>query len=741
MIRKRVDNISVDNKISINDIDKSLDIKYENILGTLFKSDGKHYILQTLNINHLYVINNNNININTFLIDYISFAQLYNLTIVDNTNPTLDPYCNILILDYTNRNIKTNFENNHLGTFYELVFYLEKTKLDDITYFSIYRDSDNYIDFTEYLKNNGNNSDLSYYYINDISSYYISERLCHTMSIRLPIYNSIIDIDKTVLFVGIYNDMDYKYLSNHRGNIYLVWTYDEYDMMLDKYKNYMNNINTLNIYKLLTTNTNLFPNLEYFEYLNTKSELIHKDVIRDAIKNIGDMDVNHIYISTNTVSKFIGDQIAQQYKLSSQPEYTKPVLFYGLYSYVDYNILKLYTASIYLVWTSLLFAKKEALLKNFKHLHQNVIHLSIDHETSKILRLEYNINCHYIVINIETSIVPNLDGRSILILDGDNTNLVLDKKYKDFSIYPTNLSDVFIAYFSDVDDKNYLLYQKILKVPIVNSLPILYTTIDKLKGTRDTIILIYCDYDLSITERNTVWFSKFINTLSNESYKLCIFCNTTVSSTNFTRNLDTIINIQSINTTEPYNIYKTYVIAPYNYTNITHSDTLIYYVDDIKEFSDKMGISKKYLRLKLSLDYKYTVTPNKKTENAGLIKLAYVGTLSPENKTLELLTLFNGLVKSKSNLQLVIIYSRIHGDDIFYHKLNNILNSDSLNIECMYNLSHNEVLEVLSGCHYGINWITNDNTNSGLTITWKDIEYTKCGLTILRSYGDILNIV
>jgi len=126
-----------------------------------------------------------------------------------------------------------------------------------------FKEIEKFIDFT-FLPNDDPNDFINFH---KIECYYTSLALNKKLdNYNLKKYNSNEDLNKNVLFYGVYREYDMDQIKNHKGNIFIYW--DDNDANVN-YENRRNNL--IDLSKLAKVNicgTNLVE--KYFQIVNIK---------------------------------------------------------------------------------------------------------------------------------------------------------------------------------------------------------------------------------------------------------------------------------------------------------------------------------------------------------------------------------------------------------------------------------------------------------------------------------------
>ena len=89
------------------------------------------------------------------------------------------------------------------------------------------------------------------------------------------------------------------------------------------------------------------------------------------------------------------------------------------------------------------------------------------------------------------------------------------------------------------------------------------------------------------------------------------------------------------------------------------------------------------------------------------IRLIYCGTLREEENILEIIEEFKKIHQKKPEVILKIIYEKIHGDQNFKNKINQIIKTGVKGITFKYNLSHRDSCYEIATSDIGICWRKN----------------------------------
>lgn len=126
-----------------------------------------------------------------------------------------------------------------------------------------FKEIEKFIDFT-FLPNDDPNDFITFH---KIQCYYTSLALNKNLhNYNLNKYNANEDVNKNVLFYGVYRDHDIDQIKNHKGNIFIYWVDNDANV---NYENRRNNL--INVSKLAKVNicgTNLVE--KYFQIVNIK---------------------------------------------------------------------------------------------------------------------------------------------------------------------------------------------------------------------------------------------------------------------------------------------------------------------------------------------------------------------------------------------------------------------------------------------------------------------------------------
>ena len=291
------------------------------------------------------------------------------------------------------------------------------------------------------------------------------------------------------------------------------------------------------------------------------------------------------------------------------------------------------------------------------------------------------------------------------------------------------------------------------------------------------ITIIYSDINLNITDGSTIWLSNIINTLNLDN-KLVYFLNLhEIKNNNFIRNIinvdlfkiigcESIVDVKNklelfydenknniediiirsklifdiIDVNEKILELITFYGSDDNLKNIVDSNNKFKELwvsnDKLKELFISNGVQENKIKLTQSSAWKYKFDLPERTDDE--IRLIYVGTLRDEENILEIIDEFKKIHETRPEVLLKIIYGKIHGDDEFVDKINQIINEGFEGITFKHNLSHKDTCYEIATSDIGICWRKNGWKDNG-EISIKEKEYEIFDLYLINNINILIN--
>ena len=271
-------------------------------------------------------------------------------------------------------------------------------------------------------------------------------------------------------------------------------------------------------------------------------------------------------------------------------------------------------------------------------------------------------------------------------------------------------------------------------------------------------ILMIVDSNLNFTAGNTIWGSNTINLFLKEGYKVeLLTTNTQPLHNNFKRNVEKDIKIhQEVSVhnflKNKWKEYDTIIIRHDSFISSLKNNeswipkVILYIINEkvipdgfkgkiwtqsnkLKEKILKRNIKNEQIEIKPPIGYKYNFKVPERKDNQ--IRLIYCGTLREEENILEIIEEFKKIHQEKPEVILKIIYGKIHGDQNFTNKINQIIKEGVEGITFKYNLSHRDSCYEIATSDIGICWRKNGWGDNG-ELSTKVKEYEIYGTEVKR---------
>lgn len=297
-----------------------------------------------------------------------------------------------------------------------------------------------------------------------------------------------------------------------------------------------------------------------------------------------------------------------------------------------------------------------------------------------------------------------------------------------------------------------------------------------------TTFLITADCDLNRVDGATIWWSQLINTINKQGCKVIYISNYQIINQNNTRNLEYAELVNIINPVAKLNGQKLKQVIEQHHqlmpidTIILRNNELLDQIDDqwpllsksiiyaldihlrnvvklnnqfnqlwclnqeLKQLYLKNGVSEQKIVITPIISAQYQLQLQVRTDQE--IRLIYAGTIRLEEKIDLMIEAFHKLQKSQPNAKLIICYGKIHGNNRFCQKINQMIRQGRPGIEFHFNLPHKKVHELIANSDIGICCRT-DQPMENMTKIQEYLAYSKPILTIFdqKHFQALLPIV